>query len=53
MCDIGNENNPHRDLFGLLGNLPILDLLVLDNEAVSNILLFSDDKLNIVSNRMS
>ena len=42
-------DNARRDLFG---DIPLLDFTVLDNEALSNLLLFSDDKLNIVSNRM-
>ena len=35
-----------------LRDIPLFDFSVLDNEAFSNLLLFGDDKLNIVSNRM-
>ena len=64
VCGIGNEDNEHfllhcplfdnarRDLFGQLRDIPLLDFSVLDNEALSNLLLFGDDKSNIVSNRM-
>ena len=64
MCGVGNEDNEHyllhcplfenarRDLFGQLGDIPLLDVSVLDNEALGNLLLFGDEKLNIVSNRM-
>ena len=64
VCGVGNEDNEHfllhcplfanarRDLFGQLRDIPLLDFSVLDNEALSNLLLFGDDKLNIVSNRM-
>ena len=63
VCGIGKEDNEHfvlhcplfdnarRDLFGQLGDIPPLDLSVLDNEALTNLLLFGDEKLNIVSNR--
>ena len=44
--------NARRDLFGQLGDIPLLDVSVLDNEALGNLLLFGDEKLNIVSNRM-
>ena len=62
-CGVGNEDNEHfllhcplfanarRDLLGQLRDIPLLDFSVLDNEALSNLLLFGDDKLNIVSNR--
>ena len=61
MRGIGNEDNEHfflhcplydnarRDLFGQLKDISLLDFSVLDN---SNLFLFGDDKLNIVSNRM-
>ena len=61
MCGVGNEDNEHfllhcplfanarRDLFGHLRYIPLLDFSILDNEALSNLLLFGDDKLNIVS----
>ena len=64
MCGVGNEDNEHyilhcplfenarRDLFGQLGDIPLLDVSVLDNEVLGNLLLFGDEKLNIVSNRM-
>ena len=64
VCGIRNEDNENfllhcplfanarRDLFGQLRDIPLLDFSVLDNEALSNLLLFGDDKLNIVSNRM-
>ena len=45
-------DNARRDLFGQLGDIPLLDFTVLDNEALSNLLLFGEDKLNIFSNRM-
>ena len=41
-----------RDLFGRLEDIPLLDFSVWDNEAFSNLLLFDDEKLNMVSNRM-
>ena len=64
MCDTGNESNEHfllhcplfdkscRDLFCHPGDIPPLDLSVLDNEALCNLSLFRDEELNIVSNRM-
>ena len=45
-------DNARSDLFGQLGDIPQLDLSVLDYEAFTNLLLFGDEKLNIVSNRM-
>ena len=60
VCGIGNEDNEHfllhcplfdnarRDLFGQLRDIPLLNFSVLDNEALSNLLLSGDDKLNIV-----
>ena len=51
-CTAPFFDNARRDLFGQLKDIPLLDSSVLDNEAFSNLLLFGDDKLNIVSNRM-
>ena len=64
VCGKGNEDTEHfllhcplfdnarSNLFGQLGDIPKLEFSVLDNEALSNLLLFGDRKLNIVSNRM-
>ncbi len=64
ICGVANEDNEHyllhcplfenarRDLFDQLGDIPLLDVTVLDNEALGNLLLFGAEKLNIVSNRM-
>ena len=66
VCGIGNEDNEHSSCtahflpmlveISLVSfqfrDIPLLDFSVLDNEAFSNLLLFGDDKLNIVSNRM-
>ena len=64
MCGKGNEDTEHfllhfplfddapSDLFGQIGDIPKLEFAVLDNEPLSNLLLFGDRKLKIVSNRM-
>ena len=64
VCGVGNEDNEHfllncplfanarRDLFGQLTDIALLVFPVFDYEALSNLVLFGDDKLNIISNRM-
>ena len=64
MCGKGNEDTEHfllhcplfdnarSNLCGQLGDIPKLDFSVLDNEALSNLLLFGDRKVNSVSNRL-
>ena len=45
-------HHARSDLFGQLRYTPHLDFSILDDEALSNLFLYSDGKLNIVSNRI-
>lgn len=39
------------DVFGQLADIPSVEYLILDNKVLVNLLLFGDDKLDIVLNR--
>ena len=45
-------HHARSDLFGQLRYAPHLDFSILNDKAISNLFLYSDGKLNIVSNRI-